>query len=128
VANNVGFRVEGLKKLTRELQALGLDVDDLKGAFSKIASEGAHLAAGFAPKRSGALAGTIRGNNAKNKAVVSAGRGRGVPYAGPINYGWPKRHISAAGFMQKADEAMRPKALAQLEIEINRKIRERGLQ
>lgn len=121
-----GVRVTGLNKVVRDLQALGLELDDLKDAFAGIAADGARLAAGFAPKRSGALAASIRGNRAKNKAVVAAGRAR-VPYAGPINYGWRKRRIAPALFMQKADEAMRPRALAELEQAIDRKIRERGL-
>lgn len=126
MSDRVGYKVEGLTKLGRDLQALGLDIDDLKGAFGKIAAEGAQLAARFAPRRSGALAGSIRGNKAKNKAVVIAGRAR-VPYAGVQNYGWPSRGIRGQGFMQKADEAMRPKALSQLEIEINNAIQRRGL-
>lgn len=125
-AGSVGFRVEGLTKVVRNLQALGLDVDDLKDAFSAIAAEGAQIAAGFAPRRSGALAASIRGNRAKSKAVVAAGKAR-VPYAGAINYGWPKRGIKAQGFMQKADAAMRPRALSELERAVNQKIRERGL-
>lgn len=121
-----GVRVEGLNQLVRDLQALGLDVDDLKGAFGPIAAEGARLASGFAPKRSGRLAGTIRGNKAKNKAVVTAGRAR-VKYAGAINYGWPRRGIRPARFMQRADEALQPRALTMLENEIDRIIHEKGL-
>jgi len=127
MAGTVGFKVEGLPKVVRDLQSLGLEVDDLKDAFSEIAREGAQIAAGFAPHRSGALAGSIRGNKAKSKAVVTAGRGRAVPYAGAINYGWPRRGIAPQGFMQKADAAMRPRALSELESAINRKIKERGL-
>ena len=127
MADRLGFQVQGLARLTRDLQALGLEVDDLKDAFSTLAAEGAALASGFAPKRSGRLAASIRGNRAKSKAVVSAGRGKAVPYAGAINYGWPKRGISARGFMQEADARMRPKALQELEQAINRKIKERGL-
>lgn len=122
----VGYRVEGLTKLTRELTGLGLDVDDLKDAMATVASEGARLAAGFAPRKSGALASSVRGNRAKSKAVVSAGRAA-VPYAGPQNYGWPKRGITAKHFMQKADQAMRPRALSLLEQEIQKAIRKRGL-
>lgn len=121
-----GVRVEGLNRLTRDLQALGLDIDDLKDAFADIADEGARLAAGFAPVRTGRLRSTIRGNRAKNKAVVAAGRGR-TRYAGPINYGWPKRNIAPALFMQKADEAMQPKALARLDESITDAIHRRGL-
>lgn len=125
MAQQVGFRVEGLSRVVRDLQALGLEVEDLKGAFSTIASEGAQRAASHAPKKSGRLAGDIRGNRAKSKAVVTAGRAS-VPYAGPINYGWPKRNITGAGFMQKADEEMQPKAIQMLEDEINRQIRKKG--
>ena len=126
MVNRVGYRVQGLSTVVRDLQALGAEVDDLKDAFAKIASEGAEVAAQHAPRKSGRLAGDIRGNRAKSKAVVTAGRAS-VPYAGPINYGWPKRNISAAGFMQKADEEMQPRALQMLEDEINQSARRRGL-
>lgn len=126
MVNTVGFRVEGLTSVVRGLQRLGLDVDDLKDAFAKISSEGAQIAAQHAPRRSGRLAGDVRGNRAKSKAVVTAGRAS-VPYAGPINYGWPRHGIAPALFMQAADAEMQPRALVLLEDEINRKIRERGL-
>ena len=121
-----GVQVTGLNAVVRELQALGVTVDDLKGAFSTIADEGASLAAGFAPKRSGRLAASIRGNRAKNKAVVVAG-GRAAQYAGPINYGWPRRNIAASGFMQRADAALQPRVLGRLETEIDNAIRRSGL-
>jgi len=120
-----GFRVEGLTKVVRALQELGLEVDDLKAAFAQLAAEGAEAAARHAPTRSGALAGSIRGNRAKSKAVVTAGRAS-IPYAGAINYGWPRRGIAASGFMQKADAEIRPKAVATLEAEINRAIQRKG--
>lgn len=121
-----GVRIEGLNQVTRALLELGLEVDDLKDAFSRVAREGAIIAADLAPRRSGALAATVRGNRAKNKAVVAAGKGR-VKYAGVINYGWPKRGIQASSFMQKADEAMRPLALELLEEEINKAIERKDL-
>lgn len=121
-----GVRVEGLTKVTRALRQIGLEVDDLKDAFGKIASKGAELASRFAPKRTGALAGDVRGNRAQSKAVITAGRAR-LPYAGPINYGWPARNIKASRFMQQADKALQPKSLRMLEQEINYQIRKRGL-
>lgn len=121
-----GVRIEGLNRIIRDLQQLGLEIDDLKEVFGKIAAEGARLASSFAPVRTGALAASIRGSRAKNKAVIMAGRAR-VPYAAPINYGWPRRNIRGAEFMQRADEAMRPRALEALETAIAQKIRERGL-
>lgn len=121
-----GFKVEGLNALVKDLQALGLEVDDLKEVFAKIASEGADEVARFAPSKSGALRKTIRGNRAKNKAVVTAGRAR-VKYAGPINYGWRRRNIKPREFMQKGDEQMRPRAVQLLEEGINEAIKRKGL-
>jgi len=122
----VAVKVEGLTKLTRGLKAVGLEVEDLKDAFSSIASRGARLAASFVHSRTGRLAGDIRGNRAQSKAVVTAGRAS-VPYAGPINYGWAARNIEGAFFMQKASDAMEPIALTQLSQEIDKQIKKRGL-
>lgn len=122
-----GVQVEGLTRVVRDLQRLGLDVADLKAAFAGIAKLGAGLAAGFAPRRTGALAANIRGSRAKSRASVLAG-GAKVPYAGPINYGWESRGIPASGFMQRADEALRPKAPDLLIKAINDAIVTRGLQ
>jgi hypothetical protein len=122
----ISTRIDGLNAVVRALLAMGLDVEDLRGAFSEIARFGAVLAARHAPRRSGRLAGDIRGNRARNKAVIAAGR-VAVPYAGPINYGWAARGIKPSGFMQKADEELQPYALRVLEHDINAQIRSRGL-
>lgn len=126
MARTGGFKVSGLTQVVRQLQEIGVEVEDLKAAFSNIAAMGARHASRFAPKRSGRLAGDIRGNRAKSKAVVTAGR-KSVPYAGPINYGWASRNIEPSGFMQKADKAVQPFALRRLEAEINLQIRKRGM-
>lgn len=126
MARSSGLYVTGLSGVVRALLELGLEVEDLKDAFSSIADEAASKAASFAPKRTGRLAGDIRGNRAKSKAVVTAGRAS-VPYAGPINYGWARHGIEPNGFMQKTDEVMQPVAIRRLEEEINRQIARRGL-
>lgn len=121
-----GLKVSGLTAVTRALLEMGLQVDDLKDAFSDIADQGARVAAQNVRSRTGRLAGDIRGNRARSKAVVTAGR-VSVPYAGPINYGWAAHNIDPQGFMQKADVAMQPYSLRRLEDEINRQINRRGL-
>lgn len=118
--------VQNLRENVRALEEIGLEVADLKAAFSSIAKEGAEKAAEFAPKLTGTLAGDIRGNRAKSKAVVIAGR-TSVPYAGPINYGWAARNITGAFFMQKASDYMAPIAVGKLELEINAAIVRKGL-
>lgn len=119
-------RITGLNRVVRGLEQVGLEVTDLKDAFSEVARMGARTAAALAPKRSGRLAGDVRGNRAKSKAVVAAGR-KSVPYAGVQNYGWPKRNIRATHFMQRADKAVAPFALRRLQVEIDKQIRKRGL-
>jgi hypothetical protein len=121
-----GVRITGLNKVVRQLQELGLELDDLKDAFGSLAQQGARLAAGFVHSRTGRLAGTIRGNRAKNKAVVIAGRAK-VAYAGVQNYGWPKRNIKEQQYLQKADEILKPLAVEELERSINKSIQRRGL-
>ncbi len=121
-----GVRVTGLNETVRSLQRLGVEVDDLKDVMADIAAEGARLAGQYAPRRSGRLGGTIRGNRAKAKAVVTAGRAQ-VKYAGPINYGWKKRNIAPALFMQKADAALAPEAVKKLEAGIEKLINGLGL-
>lgn len=106
---------------------MGLEVEDLKEAFGSLAASGAATASSFAPRDSGALAGSFRGNKAKNKAVVSAGGGR-VVYAGVQNYGWSRRNIPATSFMQKADAKLQPEAIDRIEAAINAAIARRGLQ
>ena len=121
-----GVQVTGLTQLLRALKALGLDVDDLKDAFSAISREAADRAAKHAPRRSGRLAASIRGNRAQSKAVVLAGSAR-VPYARVINYGWPSRGIAARSFMQRADADMQDRAIDMLEEGIDQAIKRRGL-
>lgn len=121
-----GVRVAGLRELVRDLEALGVQVADLKDAFGSIARQAAELASSFAPHRTGRLAASIRGSRAKNKAVVRAG-GTRAPYAGAVNYGWAARGIKPAGFMQKADRAMRPRVQHELQAAIDRLITNKGL-
>jgi hypothetical protein len=123
---DVTIKVEGIPQLRRALLALGVDIEDLKDAFARIAGEGARIAAGFAPVRTGRLAGSIRGNRSKSKATITAGRAA-VPYAGAINYGWPRRNIAASRFMQRADRVIEPRAIPMLEADMNAAIRRRGL-
>jgi len=121
-----GVQVEGLSRVLRQLKDLGLEVEDLKAAFAKIAAEGAERVAAHVPRKSGALAGSIRGNRAQSKAVVRAGKAA-VSYAGAINYGWPARGIEPALFMQQGDQEMQPIAVRRLEEEIEHQIRRKGL-
>lgn len=110
--------VEGLRDKVRALERAGAEVEDLKDAMGAVAKLAADTMAGFAPSKTGALRASIRGNRAKGKAVVTAGKAR-VRYAGPINYGWAARNIAPANFIAKTDKVMETKAAQLLEDGIN---------
>lgn len=96
--------VEGLPELRRQLRQLVGDVADLKAAHAAAASTVAAAASSRAPRRSGKLAASVRGNKAASRASVMAGGAR-LPYAGPIHYGWPARGIEARPFISEAAQA-----------------------
>lgn len=99
-------RVEGLRDLIRTLKAAEQDLDDLKAANRTAAQVVADVARARAPRRTGRLAGTGRPGNAARKATVTFGRAS-VPYANPIHWGWPRRHIQAQPFLLDAARATR---------------------
>lgn len=101
----VSVEVDGLRELVRGLEKAGVELDDLKDIFGTIAGYAAETAAPFTPRRSGALRATVRGNRAKNKAVVMFGRGK-VKYAGPRIYGWPARNITGSATIARTDTVL----------------------
>ncbi|GGM78456.1 hypothetical protein GCM10012275_56340 [Longimycelium tulufanense] len=85
-------RVEGARELRRELQRLS-DRNGMRRAMRGVHIEVAHLVSGQAtreaPRKSGRLASTVKGTATETKAVVQAGTGKRVPYAGPVHFGAP---------------------------------------
>lgn len=96
--------VDGLGDLRRALRKLGEDAADLKEANAAVAAFVANVAAGRAPRRSGRLGASVRGNRAVSRARVTAGGGV-APYAGPIHWGWPARHIEGDPFVIDAAQS-----------------------
>lgn len=99
--SSVTVRVEGVRQLRRDLRRFAGDADDLKTANAAAAATVASAAASDAPRRTGRLASSVRGNRAVGRATVAAG-GAAVPYAGPIHYGWPARGIEGNPFVTDA--------------------------
>ena len=88
-----GISISGGREFRRALKKAEGDLDDLKEAHAKVAAIVAEAAKAIAPQRSGKLAGSIRPNAGQRYARVSVGNNRktkaGVPYAGPVHWGWP---------------------------------------
>jgi len=106
-AGHEAVRVEGLAQFVRAMKAAEVDVDDLKDANQAAGAIVLNAAQARAPRRTGALAGSGRANRAVRKAVIRFGSAR-VPYAGPIHWGWPRRHIRPQPFALDAAQASEP--------------------
>jgi hypothetical protein len=114
-----GFHVEGLREAIRDLEAAGVEIEDLKDAFAKVSNEARDQVAQHTPRRSGRLAAAARASRAKNKAIVTVGGAR-VPYAGPIFYGWGRRNIRASRTIERTDAVMEHEAPRILDAELGR--------
>ena len=79
--------VVGQRRFVQTMRKAGADMDDLKEVNREAAEIALPAVRNLAPRgKTGRLAGSLR------VGVIRAGR-KAVPYAGPINYGWPARHI-----------------------------------
>jgi phage gpG-like protein len=93
--------LEGTNNLARTLRIAGRKMADMEDENRNTASVIMRDALGRVPRKSGALAGSIRPEATKGEAITYAGS-YSVPYAGPINYGWPAHNISAQPFLTTA--------------------------
>lgn len=96
-----GIRVEGGPQLQRAFKRFADGSIDLKGTNQEIADDVAEQARDQAPVLTGRLRRSIKGRGTKRSAYVQAG-GRGVPYAGPIHFGWKRRNIEPQPFLYEA--------------------------
>lgn len=118
--------IVGLRQFIKELETLGVDVQDLKQAFNRIGNIVVQSARQIAPVRSGRLAESIRASYQKNAATIRVGS-VGVPYAGVIHFGWPHRNIEKNPFLYRASEATRDQVVQAVQDELSRLIDQLGL-
>lgn len=94
-----GIEVTNLRETIRDLERMGVEVEDLKEAFGQISRQVVAKASAIVPRSTGRLAASIKPSKTKNRAIVRAGSPAAVPYAGVINYGWPARGIAPTEFL-----------------------------
>lgn len=93
MSKQTALMVVGQKRFVQTMRKAGADMDDLKNVNREAAEIALPAVRNLAPRgKTGRLAGSIRAAATKRAGVIRAGR-KSVPYAGPINYGWPARHI-----------------------------------
>lgn len=117
MSTTVTISVEGLSRKVRALEQMGTEVTDLKDSMGRIATAVQPDYERFTPRRTGKLIANYRTGRAKGKAILYVGSAR-VPYAGPINFGWPARNIQPTNYVSRGDTVAAPKAIRLLEQEL----------
>lgn len=85
--------VVGQKRFVQTMRKAGADLDELKGVNREAAEIALPAVQALAPVgKTGRLSKSLRAGATKKAGVIRAGR-KAVPYAGPVNYGWPGHHI-----------------------------------
>lgn len=94
--------VVGQKRFVQTMRKAGADMQELKEVNRRAADIAKPEAVASAPRgKTGRLAGSIRAGATQKAGIIRAGR-KTVPYAGPINYGWPARNIRPRTFVNDA--------------------------
>nr|DAG70505.1 MAG TPA: putative tail component [Caudoviricetes sp.] len=92
--------VVGQKRFVQTMRKAGADMKELKGVNRQAADIALPAVQRLAPRRTGRLAASIRAGATQKAGVIRAGR-KTVPYAGPVNYGWPKHGIRPRLFVNQ---------------------------
>ncbi len=122
------IRIEGGRELRRAFREIDDDMSDLKDLHKRLADDIAGTAKTKVPVRSGRLKRSIRGSGTKTAARVRAGNNQknfrhGVPYAGPIHFGWAERGIRPQPFMYEALDNRRQEVVDRYNAEVRSIIR-----
>ncbi|KFI84484.1 bacteriophage protein, PF04883 family [Bifidobacterium reuteri DSM 23975] len=110
IASNgaASIQLKGAGQLARGLKKAGVDMKDLRQINKQAAQVVVPEAKNLAPKgRTGKLAASVRAGATQKAGVVRTGSKR-VPYAGVINYGWPKHNIKPTRFANQAAKNTEP--------------------
>lgn len=119
VAKPAVVKVEGVRQLRATMARAGHDLADFTEANAEVAALVARAGSTRAPRgRSGRLAGSVRGNRSKTRAVVMAGGGQ-VRYANAVHWGTGPRtgrrgphNIAANPWLWNAAQDNQPRIVA----------------
>lgn len=94
-------RVEGGRQFRSSLKKATGQLSDLKATHAAAAAIAAEASASLAPHRTSRLRKTIRASGTNTAGIIRAGNNTRVPYAGPIHWGWFRRHIRPQPFLSQ---------------------------
>ena len=105
-------QIEGLREVQKALRDVGNNLlNEMKPTHLKAAEAIVPAAKQLAPVRTGRMAASIRAAAVRTGGRVRVGSS-GVPYAGPIHFGWPARRITPQPFVYEALDPRRDEVAA----------------
>lgn len=110
MAEFIGVKVEGAKRLRKTLKAAGLDMKDLTKLNKEAANIVVPVAKALAPVGSpenGHIRTTIRAGATQKAGIIRAGNSK-MPYGGPIHFGWSTRGIEPQPWISLAAKQTEP--------------------
>lgn len=119
-----GVRVEGLRKVIRSVEKLGVEAEDLRAVFTRIGARALSTANAGTPVRSGALKGTNKQSKRKNSVYLYSGNKRAY-YARFVHYGTV--NMPARPYLSDVVKKDGPWAVQQLDAELTKLISKAGL-
>lgn len=119
-----GVQVQGLRRVIREVEKLGVEVSDLKQVFTRIGTRALATANAGTPVRTGALKASNKQSKRKNSVYLYSGN-RQANYAIYPHYGTINQ--PAQPYLQAAVKKDGPWAVQELDRELQKLIRQVGL-
>lgn len=119
-----GVQIKGLRKVITQIEKLGVESEDLKGAFQRIGARAISTANAGTPVASGALKASNRQSKRKNSVYLYSGKAK-TKYARFVHYG--TIYMNERPYLYAAVEKDGPWAVRELENEIDKLITKLGL-
>lgn len=120
------IQVAGARDLRRALKAIDGGIADLKKVHAAAAEIVELRASELVPVLDGILDSSIRSSGQAAGGIVRAGSA-GVPYAGPIHFGWPSRGIAPQPFLYDALDTRTVEVIEVYESRVDMLISKHGL-
>ena len=110
-----GVHLDGAKAFRRDLKRAQVPLNDLRKPYAAAGKIVATAARPRTPRRTGALARTVRNTATRTKGGVRAGNAGKVPYANPIHWGWSERGIRAQPWLSQTAQQTEPRWIKEFE-------------
>lgn len=114
------IEIVGGRQFRKTLRGAGDDLSDLKAAHTEAGQIARDSAFSLAPADEGFLRNTIRSSGTKTAAILRAGNNSKVRYAGPIHWGWWRKHIKKNPFLTRGAADSESRWIKVYEAAVNR--------